>query len=531
MNVRGIKLDFSLIQKFISYKIDDLDEEDIKGIPAFEEYNWEEFRMEEFKSFISAIHVLVESEVFSKISSQQEFVFFYKTDVAEMDIVTILEYRKKMVFIDIEVKNEPNAKGKLTKQINKRIKDHFPQIIPNMKYIVIGICNGFFQTARTNLSGSNKIIKCLGNLTELFVKLNNSNSVRNCLIQANNLASVHSAFKAIENKTFKYYEETEAFFEYVKRRLSSDTDVILCFSKAGTGKSFAALKLFFELENTALLLMNIKFYNSLKLNKYFFNDKCTWKPEVFMTYNFDNKIAIIDECQRLSEEQITDIAIKAKKAVFFGDFDQSFMPNDLLCGKSKIISLIENNGLKVREKPLKQVKRFSESASKVIDYLIDYSKNTENPELHGFDINLYYDEDRFIKKYNECNGIKKIFTTYNHKDDGIISIFKTRFRHAEWNYDDFSIDVMNTYVIGNTLHAISFDVEHCFVYLPDLKIKKENGKVYFINNSTGDDKEKIRKLHNELVILFSRAQISLNICVNDLQAFLILNERYLRCIN
>ena len=96
---------------------------------------------------------------------------------------------------------------------------------------------------------------------------------------------------------------------------------------------------------------------------------------------------------------------------------------------------------------------------------------------------------------------------------------------AGWNYDNFATDYVNEDIIGNTLHAISFDVEHCYVYLPDLKIKEEQGKIYFINNSTTDN-EKTRKLHNELTILFSRGQLSLNIMVNDLKTYLLLNRRY-----
>jgi len=287
----------------------------------------------------------------------------------------------------------------------------------------------------------------------------------------------------------------------------------------------AALKCFFELENTALLLMNIKFYNTLNLNKYYNTKICTWSSDKFLNSNINDKICIIDECQRLSLDQIVQVAKKSKNLILFGDLEQSFMSNDLMCGKKDIENAIKELGKSTKLRPLKTVKRFSNSASKAIECLTNYTDFIPDEKLHGYKINIYYNESDFLNSYKNYKGTKKIFTTYNNKDNKIMKIATERFWLAGWNYDNFATDYVNEDIIGNTLHAISFDVEHCYVYLPDLKIKEEQGKIYFINNSTTDN-EKTRKLHNELTILFSRGQLSLNIMVNDLKTYLLLNRRY-----
>ena len=124
-----------------------------------------------------------------------------------------------------------------------------------------------------------------------------------------------------------------------------------------------------------------------------------------------------------------------------------------------------------------------------------------------------------------------MYMTYNHKNDFITRIGNKRFTHANWNHDNFSIDIANSDLIGNTLHAISFDVEHCFVYLPDIFIKEEGDKVFFVYKGIENDNIKIRKLHNELVILFSRGQLSLNVCVVDLKTYLLFNKRFKKISN
>lgn len=529
MNVCGLKMDLKLIKKFASFNIERLSEDDIKGINEFENYDWREFDFEEFKTLIKAINILIISGAFSKLDDYQEFVFFYKTDVTELDIVTVLKYRKRTVLIDIEVKRKLCSPKKLKNQIDKRIKNHFPQLIPNMEYIIIGIIGANFFNAKTNLKSHNKKINNLSDLKTLLDKFSYFQDVRNCLIQVNNLASINTIFNSIENKTFKYYEETNNLFKYVKNHLGSDLDVIICLAKAGAGKSIAALKLFFEIDNSMLLIMNIKFYNALGLNKYFYDKRCTWKPEVFENYDLNNSICIIDEFQRLSLDKIINLSQKCKKLIMFGDLNQSFMETDLLTSSNKLFNDISSLGKKVKIKKLTSSKRFSNSASKSIDYLLNNKEQEFCGKISSYDINIFYDEEMFIKKYNECKGIKKIYMTYNHRNKPVI-IGSKRFMYAKWNDDKFSIDTSNNNLIGNTMHAISFDVEHCFVYLPDIYIKEEDNMINFVYKEIENDYSKIRMLHNELVILFSRGQLSLNICVVDLKTYLFFNRRYKKMI-
>lgn len=230
-------------------------------------------------------------------------------------------------------------------------------------------------------------------------------------------------------------------------------------------------------------------------------------------------------------KQILDLTSKCSKLVLFGDLDQSFMENDLLTSKSILANQISSLGKKVKQKQLVNAKRFSNSASICIDYLLNYKEKDIDEKLCGYNINIFHDEELFIKEYNNCQGIKKMYMTYNHKNDSITRIGGKRFRHADWNYDNFSIGAVNSDLIGNTLHAISFDVEHCFVYLPDIFIKEEREKTYFAYEGIENVNIKIRKLHNELVILFSRGQLSLNVCVADLRTYLLFNKRFKRISN
>ena len=74
------------------------------------------------------------------------------------------------------------------------------------------------------------------------------------------------------------------------------------------------------------------------------------------------------------------------------------------------------------------------------------------------------------------------------------------------------------------MHALSFDVDHGFIYLPTVKIVKSNrqNKIYYQDVIDNDD---VTKFMNELNILFSRGRKSLNIFVNDIHTYLFLKAR------
>lgn len=500
----------------------------LRGLDEFKKFTWSSFVKQEFDSLINCIKILDENNIFPNINDKQLFIINYYTDVTEMDIVTVLsDDENRNVIIDVEYKSGEEAAIKLDEQINKRVTDHMRQLFLNEKYVIIGMNDDGFYKANYYDSETNIEINSLNELAELMSNFFGSDIVETVLTQANDLAGIHKLYSEMENGTFKYYEETKKTTEYIMGKISEGKKALVCMSKPGTGKTVVAFKLFFENENTLFLIMNQKFYNSLGLTKYFVEGRCFYGSDTFLNQDLSDKIVIIDEVQRLSKEYILEIIQNSKATVLFGDTGQSFMVNDLELSSHQLIKYLKDNGIYVQEKELKRSKRYNDTVEKSLNYLTSRSMELkEKIKLEDYNINVYYDISDFLAAYYSCKNGKRLYTTYDFRDEPIILIGDKKFIMAERDFYQYSISVGYENYIGHTLHAISFDVENNFVYLKNVKISNVHGKDVLTKEgcNTKDD-ESITKFLNELNILFTRGKKSLNIYTSDFEVYLYLSRK------
>lgn len=528
MNLKGIKIDKKLYRKINEIGVENLKNSTLRGLDEFKCFTWSNFTKQEFSSLIKSLKFFDNNNLLDNISDSQIFIFNYFTDVTEMDIATVLkDVEGNNVIIDIEYKSGLDVKEKLDLQIVSRITDHMQQLFLNEKYIVIGMTDDGFYRASYYNGIENIDFTDFAEFKELFIKLESKDNVESILTQANNLAGIHKLYRQLEDGSFKYYEETKRTTEFILEKISEGKKAVICLSSPGTGKTVAAFKLFFENMDFMFLIMNEKFYRSLSLVKYFCSGRCFFGTDTFLSKDLSNKIVLIDEAQRLSKEQILTIINKSKATIIFGDTNQAFMPHDLNLDGSGLIKYLRDNGVYVHKKELKRSKRYDDNVEKALNYLVSKSSNEKmSIELYDYKINLFYNSELFLKEYNDCVGGKKIFTTFNKKDSDTLLIGDTTFYMAQRELCDFAIINGLENYIGHTLHAISFDVENNFVYLPDIRVKQRKSKdILVLEGMDISNEENITKILNELNILFTRGKKSLNILVPDIETYLHLNKK------
>ncbi len=528
MNLKGIKITKKMYKRISNIGVSNIKLSTLQGLDEFKKFTWSGFIKQEFAALIKCMDYFEEKELLNNIDDSQLFVFNYYTDVTEMDIATVLtDKEKKNIIVDIEYKSGDKAEEKLDEQIVKRTKDHMKQLFLNEKYIVIAMTdNGFYKANYYDSETNIDIIK-LEEVIELFNSFTNNNYVEALLTQANDLAGIHSLYSQMENGELRYYEETKKTTEFILDKINKGKKAVVCLSKPGTGKTVIAFKLFFENENTRFLIMNQKFYNALGLTKYFVKGRCFFGSNTFLNQDLSDKIVIIDEVQRLNKEKILEIINASKATILFGDASQSFMVEDLDLDGHKLIPYLSENGVYVCNKELKRSKRYNESVEKALNYLSSRSEQLkENIVLEDYKIKLYYDSKEFLNSYHYCMGGKKMFTTYDYKDDSSLIIGDETFYIARGDFYNFSISIGPEYYLGHTLHAISFDVENNYIYLKNVCVVNKNNKDFLAKkDSDYNDEEQIRKFLNELNILFTRGKKSLNIYTEDIEVYLLLNKK------
>lgn len=528
MNLRGIKVTKRMYKRINEIGVSNIKSSTLQGLEEFKKFNWSGFVKQEFESLINCINDLEKNKVLSNISDSQLFIFNYYTDVTEMDIATVLSDREKNnIIVDIEYKSGPEAKEKLDSQLIKRIQDHMQQLFLNEKYVVITMSDKGFYRANYYNSEDNIDIASIDELRNLFDNFSNNSYVETILTQANNLAGIHNLYNKMETGEFKYYEETKRTTEFIMQKIDEGKKAVVCLSGPGTGKTVVAFKLFFENENTLFLILNQKFYNSLGLTKFFVSGRCFFGSDTFLSKDLSDKIIIIDEVQRLTKEKILEIIKASKGAIIFGDPGQAFMPNDLNLDGHKLVQYLRENDIYVHNKELKRSKRYNDSVEKTLNFLSSRVQSLkENIILEDYKINLYYDVNEFLDSYHSCKGGKKVFTTYDYRDNSSILVGDEIFYMADKDFYTFSISVGYENYIGHTLHAISFDVENNFIFLKNVCVIRKKGKDILAKEDVfSRSEEQITKFLNELNILFTRGKKSLNIYTNDLEVYLYLNKK------
>lgn len=530
MNLKGIKITKKMYKKISEIGVQNLKSSILYGLEEFKKFTWKSFVKQEFSSLINCIRYLEEKGILDSIGDSQLFVFNYFTDVTEMDIATVLTNQdNNNVIVDIEYKADINsdAKTKLDEQTNKRVNDHMQQLFLNEKYIIICMTDSGFYHANYYNSKENIIINSIEELKLLFNTFSKNDYVETILTQANDLAGIHNLYSKMESGEFKYYEETKRTTEFILDKIKEGKKAIVCFSSPGTGKTVVAFKLFFENNDSLFLIMNQKFYNSLGLTKYFVEGRCFFGSDTFLNQDLSDKLVIIDEAQRLSKEKILEIVNASKATVIFGDPGQSFMPNDLDLDGHKLVGYLKEHGVYVYNKELKRSKRYNDSVEKALGFLTSRATELkENIRLEDYHINIFYDVNEFLKMYHSCKDGKKMFTTYDYRDEHTLQIGGETFYMADKDFYTFSISTGYENYLGHTLHAISFDVEYNFVYLKNVSvISKRNIDILTKKEIDSNDEETIKKFLNELNILFTRGKKSLNIYIDDLEAYLFLNKK------
>lgn len=528
MNLKGIKIDKKLYRKISLTGVSKLKNNLLYGLDEFKKFCWGGFTKEEFTALISSMDFLYDAGALEKISDNQLFIFNYYTDVAEMDIATVLkDSNENNIILDIEYKSGECSCTKLDEQLISRVTSHMQQLFLNEKYLIICMNDAGFYRMNYYDSCNSLDSTNIDDLLKLFNEFHSNTNVESILTQANNLAGIHKLYIDLENGKFKYYEDTKRTTELILKKIRDGKKAVVCLSNPGTGKTVAAFKLFFENEDMMFLIMNEKFYKALNLSKYFHTGRCFFGTDTFLSNDLSEKIVIIDEAQRLNEDKILEIIQKSKSTIIFGDVSQSFMPNDLCLDGNGLVDYLIKNGIFTHKKELKRSKRYADDVEIVLNYLVSKSfEPKEKIKIEDYKINIFYNCEDFLNEYNTCIGGKKMFTTFNNSSKEFITIGKQNFKMASRDFFDYAIANANEDYIGHTLHAISFDVENNFVYIPDICVKIRAKKyVMTLNNIMVNDEKKITKFLNELNILFTRGKRSLNILVEDLETYLYLKSK------
>ena len=528
MNIKGLKLNKLLARKVFE-SIDSISVASLHGLESFVSFSWKGFSKEEFKNNLSLFLFLIDNGFFSSFDNDHTFVFNYSTDITEMDIVTVLTNGEKEVFLDIESKNgedsDNSISSKVRTQISKRTDDHMPQLLKDNSYITVGFANNVFVCGYYYDGNQLEPIQSMDELLELLNSFNQSNGCEEYLIQLSNIASIAKICNDIRAGTFKYYEETNRIYNSLIGGMSSNNASII-YGNAGTGKSILALKLLFELPNTKILLMNSKLYYALSLNSYYKSGRTTFNTKQFLDLIDEETISIIDECQRVPINYMAEVIKKSKHTFLFGDNKQAFTRKDTLKNQKELAkALLDEYGLKASYRLIKKAKRYSDEVSKSLNLLTVIDPNPNDCKLpDDYKINLFFDEGTFLKAYESTNGIKKIYLPlYDSRFH--IKIGEKEFERALYNDDNFSLWNYKGDYYGTTYHALSFDVDHCFVVLKSAKMVTIEGKKVphhhsYYSSPSFDD---IQIFLNELNILFTRGRKSLNICINDIETYLYFN--------
>ena len=527
MNVKGLKMNRPLINLLAS-KGESI--QVFKGIESFNNYVWTGFDKREFFCLIDAYRYLENIGLFSNLNDENVFIFNYSTDVTEMDIVTVLSDENGPIFIDIEVKNSEDLRvnDTMSIQINKRIKDHLPQLIKNNRFLVIGVVNNNFHTAHYYDGKQINNINDFAKLKEIILAMSQFNNVEEYLTKFSDMASISKVCSDIKKGEYKFFEETNKIYELFVSKINTNNAFVI-YGNAGTGKSVLALRLFFGIENTKLLLMNSKLYYALELGgNLYTTERTTFNTKNFINSLNENTIAIVDECQRLSLEDIETIVSKAKITFLFGDNKQAFVTGNTLLSCDDLTKHLKSKGYIVSKKNLKKSRRYSDEVNKSLSFLTSKSMRIkEKTLLNNYAVNIYFEEKKFIDKYETCDGVKKLYSPTFDVDSNI-EIGGKVFNRASKREDKFSLWSGGDNYYGTTYHALSFDVDHCFVYLPETIITSYKGKNFLFTTKKEKNSEDIDLYLNELNILFTRGKKSLNILVKDIETYLYLNEKILK---
>lgn len=278
-----------------------------------------------------------------------------------------------------------------------------------------------------------------------------------------------------------------------------------------------------------MLIINSKLYYALNFNsKYYNENRATFNSNRFLEIIDKESISIVDECQRLSIDVIARIISKSKFTFLFGDNKQACFKYSTLLKAKDLEKELKKHGFSISSKEIKKTRRYSDAVDKALSFLTSKELNVKDVSIpNDYQIKIFYDEHKFLEYYKNQDGIKKIYVPVNQADCDHILIDSVRFDKAKFNDDSFSIwnDSMNYF--GTTYHALSFDIDHCFVFLNKIHVISYEKRqiMYFKDKIINEDLISTELYSNELNVLFTRGKKSLSIYVNDIETYLFLNYR------
>lgn len=333
----------------------------------------------------------------------------------------------------------------------------------------------------------------------------------------NDIASLFNVCDKLREGDYHFHDDTEMQYEEIIDNIAKQKAIFI-YGDAGSGKTAFALRLFFEnKENSKLLLMNSKLYYALNLGySLYSNGKTTFKPDEFISFLGSNTLAIIDESQHLSLDEMEQIIKRSLCAIFFGDEKQAWREKTTDLNQDKLKRYFSKKGFSSYSRRLNNSKRYSDDTNKTITSLLYFDEQIKGKRLpYGYEICITFKQTTFLDRFDKCMGLKKIYCPFSDTHGKEIEISGRKFPCASSIYDDFSA-TGDTLRYGSTFHAFSFDVDDCFVYLPDtISIKFEDKDVLF-SNLLKRNWPRIVKYQNELNVLFTRGRKSLTILISQL---------------
>lgn len=524
MNVKGIRIN-KKIAYALNQRIDAIPLAMLRGLDVFNSFNWIGFSKNEFKSLLSLFGALISTGCFERVKDDHLFVFNYSTDVAEMDIASVVRMGDKQVFVDIESKNgnDDCLLQKINSQIEKRVENHLPQLLGDSPYIVAGFANGNLVKC-VYFDGTKKVeITSVEEFAQLTNEFEGDNEAEGVLYQYSSLASIVRVCSDIRSGKYSYFEETCRLSDALAEA-QRDYNCAVVFGNAGTGKSVLALKFFFENQDSKFLVLNSKLYYAMGLAREYATGRATFNSNSFIRSIDKNTISIVDECQRLSLKQIKQIVKKSKFTFLFGDCRQTFSDTGFLEGAEKLSEILESEcGAKCLTKIVKKTRRYSDEVAVALDMLTSLDEKRTVAKLpEDYSIKVFFDENDFMSEFASVSGNKKLYLPICDAKSQTLSIGGKIFRKADSKDDTFSIWPSNDDAYGVTYHALSFDIDHSFVYLPGARIIEYEKKrvLYTFNKPDPSSFVDIRTYLNELNVLFTRGRKSLSILIKDIEAYL-----------
>ena len=471
---------------------------------------------------------------FDCAKAKDNFFMFLNLGSDEMDACMfgekeLQEGKKTHVWLDIEVKTalrggiRSEIETVLNNQVDSHAQDVMPTFFRDIMCVSVGFVDGDFASAKVHYQGATNSLS----ETEFYSFMKEvdwSDNGLSYIQQITGIGNIRDIIQKIENGTFKWHVDTLKKIDSLDRKLQTER-FILCYGDAGSGKSVLATSLFMrhrqDTNKAKMLVINQKFYKVLSMDRFYNNKECFYGSDQFLNALTSDSVAIIDEAQRVSMDYLAKVLAKAKCLIAFGDQRQSFYYTDNLNRPMDIVKDIESQtGVIGQYIPIRSPKRYDDAVATALESLtkLDTKPQAKKGNLNNYSVRVMRDFDEFMDAYTKDDS-SRMFIPHGDRDS---FLHDSRIKERELQLlgtEDSDFYSGKKYV-GDTFHAISFDVDNSYIYLPNLTLGNLYNKKDVLTEdrlSTVDEKQRFL---NELNILFTRGLKSLTIYVPNAVAYL-----------